>query len=574
MVAFTKKQKPTIIAVTDHSRLHHAVNRPKVSSSLNTIMHSNNVNDIGKILVIGDTSFAQETTEIANNLNASVIAVTDLRHALKYLRIITIELCLVDIDFLQADAVTVIDTLTQKEPETVVVSVATTNSLKRAVATLRAGAFDILQRPLIETELVDILNQTSKYRYHQYIGKLCSAIHDVFSAEREHLPEFIVKNAAFVMNADEASLLLPDGEGRLYVAHSTNPHAIQTAGQSIPMDSCVAGRIATKRTPVVLNGGLNGDLRFNNIPQANRPLSSIVYPLFRGVSLVGVLTLNRRPAHRPFIQRDLDRADLLAHQVAIALDNLRRIHTMAGASRLGAVGQLAAGMVHEINNPLSCILANLELVRYELDHINNDNEDNNYQSDKNTLENIKQMIASAENGASRIMEIARDVRLISRSEKTDSSVFDLGDAVRSALRIAGAQMRCTAAIELDLAPNLSISANPGQIAEVVLHLLMNAEEAMRAPTCTKRELKIKAQRNDNQVLLHIIDTGPGILPTSLSRVFEPFFTTKANDGHTGLGLSICREIIQQHNGALHVTSNSDNGTEFTIMLPFISSSEP
>ena len=514
------------------------------------------------LLVVGNRTFGQEILEAANGLHATTLIAEDAQSALQRVRSVPVDLCVIDVDTIGDGIHDIAIALKQQSPDTELILAASPGFAALAVAALRAGATDIVQRPVAGAELCDSVRRAVDRQRRKFTAALYGVTSAVFGAERDVLPELIVDSAARVMGADEASLLLPDGEGRLYVAHTTNPNAVAATGRTVQMSACIAGRIAATGQPAVLTGALDGEERFADLPHSSHPASSIVYPLITGETLTGVLTLNRGPTRPVFVQNDIERAGLLAGQVALALDNFRLVRTVAGAARLGAVGQLAAGMVHEINNPLACVLANLELARVELGDPALGPENRSLKP-----EAIQQSLLGAERGALRIMEIVRDVRLISRSDETAPSVFDLGDAVRSALRIAGAQLRRTAELQLELAPELAIEGNPGQISQVILHLVINAEEAMRSPQCERRQLSVRSWRDGANAMLQVGDTGPGIAENSLARIFQPFFTTKGSDGHVGLGLSMSREIVSRHGGTLHVASTLGRGATFTVIIP-------
>ncbi len=515
-----------------------------------------------RFLAVGSPSFAKEVVTVGIHLGSVTLVAEDAKSALCWLRATAVELCLVDADTFGAGLSDIIEALRREAAECEIAVASSTELAATAVAALRSGAVDVLLRPLVTFDVKDVLARGAERQRRRFAASLHNATSNVFGAEREALPSLVVEAAAAIMQADDASLLLPDGEGNLYLAHSTNPEAMKTRGKSMPMDSCIAGRVATLRRPVVLLGAFEGDAKFASLPRSGRPASSLVYPLLRGKALAGVLTLNRGPARPVFVDDDIERATLLAMQVALALDNLRLVHTVAGGARLAAVGELAAGLVHEITNPLSCVLANLELARAELLSLEVVDGDGATRRDA-----ISQLLDDTFRGVDRIMELVRDVRLLSRSDERHLSVFDLGDAVRSALRVARASLHDTLEVNLDLAPELFVEGNPGQLSQAIYHLLANAEQAMRVAKSSPRLIELRAFQEGERVILEVRDSGPGIPASRLGAIFEAFVTTKAELGHVGLGLTMSREIVARHGGTLHASCGQGGGAIFTIDLP-------
>ena len=230
---------------------------------------------------------------------------------------------------------------------------------------------------------------------------------------------------------------------------------------------------------------------------------------------------------------------------------------LVATERLAALGQLAAGVAHEINNPLSFVVNNLGYVRHQLVAL--------VQQDP-ALERLVGPLAEAEDGAMRIGEIVRDIRTVSRSDNNGQARrFEVNAAIRSATRISGEQIKRRAHLEVDLGPNLWIMGSPGRITQVFINLLVNAADACQGrPGCV---IRIVSQCVGNDIVISVHDSGAGIPAENLTRIFEPFFTTKAEGVGTGLGLSICRDIVSQHGGGISVTSVLSEGTRFTMRFP-------
>ncbi|RKG82955.1 HAMP domain-containing protein [Corallococcus exercitus] len=222
------------------------------------------------------------------------------------------------------------------------------------------------------------------------------------------------------------------------------------------------------------------------------------------------------------------------------------------AQKLAAVGQLGAGVAHEINNPLAGILGNVQLLL--LDRAADD-------TDFETLRKIEQ-------SAKRCKEITQNLlRFSQQRERPDLRPVDLNAVVRDALSLTENQTRGEG---IDLVTELSadvprVKADPGHLSQVVLALLSNARTAMMK-TPVKR-LTLRTGERDGMCILEVEDTGKGIAENIRPRIFEPFFTTKDVWSNVGLGLSVAWRIITEAGGTLEVRSEAGQGARFTIVLP-------
>lgn len=223
-------------------------------------------------------------------------------------------------------------------------------------------------------------------------------------------------------------------------------------------------------------------------------------------------------------------------------------------SKLAAMGQLGAGVAHELNNPLTGILGYTQLLLHE--HPSGD-------GDHEALRNI-------ESAAKRCREITMNLLRFSEGGLHGPVATSINDVVNNVLSVAQngfAAGKIT--IEVALAHNLArVVADPGQIALVLLHMLNNARTAM-AQGGTIR-VATQASAEEGGVQITVADTGEGIAPEAISRIFDPFFTTKREWTATGLGLSVAYRIVQDHGGRIDVTSNLGQGTTFEVFLPRVS----
>lgn len=382
------------------------------------------------------------------------------------------------------------------------------------------------------------------------------------------------------MGADDVSLMLTDAENRLYIAHSHGLSPEIQAEVRLALGERVAGRIAATGDPALLTNGIENDPRFPDVTSTGRVRSSIVYPLVAGDRLVGVLNINRVLNRRPFRKQDLERAGVLSSQILLALENARLVRQMVASDRLASVGQLAAGVAHEINNPVAYVLATHSFLREQLAPLRNLDERFQSGADAGTLraaweaagghaffEEFGQALDEIGDGAIRIRDIVRDMRSLARSDDGKAVLVDINEVVRSALRVASAEVRHRAVVTSHLEKDVEVRGDAGRLSQVFINLLVNAAQAIGEQPSRRGEVTISSERQGDSILVRVSDNGPGIQPEHLPRIFETFFTTKGPTSGTGLGLSISREIIRSHGGEMRVESVPGQGATFTVKLP-------
>jgi PAS domain S-box-containing protein len=236
-------------------------------------------------------------------------------------------------------------------------------------------------------------------------------------------------------------------------------------------------------------------------------------------------------------------------------EEVEREKSLRRAERLASVGTLIGGVAHELNNPLHAIrnFADLMLM------------DARNGPDQEALEIIRRE-------ADRAARVVSDLRLIARSsqeERTERVGVDVNDVVRYVVKLRRYSL-VTNNVTLvgDLAEDLPpVLADRAEIEQVVLNLVINAEQAMVGQHEGARQLILRTRRTPGGASIHVVDTGPGIAPHHLERIFDPFFTTKDPGEGTGLGLALVHNIVTEHQGQIHVESELGKGTAFRIDLP-------
>jgi PAS domain S-box-containing protein len=228
------------------------------------------------------------------------------------------------------------------------------------------------------------------------------------------------------------------------------------------------------------------------------------------------------------------------------------------AERMASIGTLAAGVGHEINNPLTYIVLNLTLIDRELRALD---------MPPTTRERIAHMIDQARFGTDRVSRIVRDLQALTRVPEERVAKVDLRGALTRCLEIADHQIRHRARVILELGDVPAVRGSEGRIVQLFLNLLVNAAQAIAVGSADTNWIKLAMSTNGDRVVVVISDSGVGIEPDALGRIFDPFYTTKQVGEGTGLGLAICRSIVAAMGGEIDVDSTPGQGTSFRVLLP-------
>ena len=232
------------------------------------------------------------------------------------------------------------------------------------------------------------------------------------------------------------------------------------------------------------------------------------------------------------------------------------------SDRMASVGILAAGVAHEINNPLAAILTNLELAVQEVDELVK------ARPESARLRELLNEISDSRESAERIRSIVRDLKVLSRSEEETCSPVDVHRVLESSVKIAWNEIRHRARLVKDFQPVPPVLANQSRLGQVFLNLIVNAAQAIPEGKVDKNEIRVRTSLGrGGRVLIEVSDTGSGMESAVLKRLFTPFFTTKAMGAGTGLGLSICHRIITALGGDITVESALGVGSTFRVQLP-------
>lgn len=295
-------------------------------------------------------------------------------------------------------------------------------------------------------------------------------------------------------------------------------------------------------------------------------------PIILSGRVLGVLYVDHRLATGAFDRHTQALLEALASQAAVALENsllverLKEMHEhsmerarrelaetqaqLMQSSKMAAVGQLAAGVAHEINNPLGALSLNLSGMRKQLgDHP------------------AALRLNVCEGAINRCKTIVSRLLTFSQKKPQEKKLVWLNETLNTTLDLAEADLRrCEIRVNREIGPDLQSRFEPTELSQVLLNLLLNARDALMARP-HERTLWLRSACQDGQARVEVVDNGAGMTPEVQARMFEPFFTTKPLGQGVGLGLSVCYQLVQQNGGQLTAESKPGQGTRFVITFP-------
>jgi signal transduction histidine kinase len=247
------------------------------------------------------------------------------------------------------------------------------------------------------------------------------------------------------------------------------------------------------------------------------------------------------------------------------------------SDRMASVGMLAAGVAHEINNPLSVVLGCVQAIAKDVHQLARGLETLEGETGpataarlvrlRSTAASVADALRDADEAGERVRTIVRDLRVFSRSEGEVREAVDVHGVLESSLRMARNEIRHRASVVRRFGDVPRVYANEARLGQVFLNLIVNAAQAIPEGSTDQNTITITTRRQDDRVAVEVTDTGAGIAPEVLPRIFDVFFTTKASGVGTGLGLAICDRILTAMDARIEAESRLGAGTTFRVILP-------
>ncbi len=262
---------------------------------------------------------------------------------------------------------------------------------------------------------------------------------------------------------------------------------------------------------------------------------------------------------------------------------------LAHSEKMATLGALAAGIAHELNNPIGFVKNNmvmleeylkvlLPVLRKRVSPTTGDHGDRSQTPPLTVegedlpaiLDDIEPLMQDALDGAVRLEEIVIGLRRFARADSPEGEPFNLNQCVADTLKVAWNELKYKAEVIQDLQDTPPLSGKPGEINQVILNLLVNAAQAIDEAG----HIDVTARIQGDTVQLEVCDDGEGIATEHMNKLFTPFFTTRAVGDGIGLGLAICHGIVQRHGGDIRVDSTPGAGSRFLVSLPIPSLAQP
>jgi len=514
------------------------------------------------VLIVDDEETVRSVcTRALTKAGYEPIGVATGQEALAAVKRESFDVFMIDVRMPDLDGPRVLSILREHDPDTPCLVLSAYADFDAAVACMRHGASDFIRKPFDISSMVMAVDRALASTHLKVDSALLAATQTIFSSlDSREIMGRVLSVMRTLLKAEGAALFLTTGE-----CHRLGPHddAPATTDWSVP--PVVRTKLLERRDPVVLQRDQPGDIELAELLAAGTgPV--LVQRLAIHERPVGLLVAGRRPGGRSFGDGDMRRAMLLCGHVALALengrlhsaveDNARRLEQaldrLVVAERIATSARLAAGLGHEISNPACAVLAYLELAREQLR--------------AGLAPEAADAVERASAGANAILDVCRSLRLLGSSPRP--MVTDLRQVLESAILLASYELRGRARVVLDLPPRpILILAEQAKLGQVFLNLLLNSAQAIPAGAAQDNQVVIRAESHGGDVTVRVEDSGKGVPPELIPLLFEPTVTTKTRGTGHGMGLAICRWILEEMGGSIRCLPETRRGATFEVRIP-------
>jgi len=438
--------------------------------------------------------------------------------------------------------------------------------------------------------LVDQLFDRDRAGYREAVRSISEAMVSMLSLSE--IGERLVLALTGSMGVERAMVLLLDEEARAFRPAARRGAWDDDAKEfALPLDHTIAKHLWMRRQELAradFDDTTDADTREVCWDVYDSLDVRLLVPILFGVDLLGVIAVGPKLSGERIGPDDRQLLRTLANQSAIAIENAQAFDEIAKlnetlearvdertrelrdtqaqlmqSEKMRSLGQLVAGVAHELNNPIGFVHANLQLldgfiarlVQAQLERGDVDK----------PRDAIQKLLLRSREGTERVKKIVQDLRTFSRMDQAELADADLNQELRRTLGLMEPRFKDGIRIATDLGELPSVRCYPAQLNQVFMNLVMNACDALP----TGGTVSVRTRTTPGGVELDFADDGPGIPPHVRERIFEPFFTTKPVGQGTGLGLSISHGIVERHGGRLTVDCPPEGGTVFRVELPLV-----
>jgi C4-dicarboxylate-specific signal transduction histidine kinase len=430
------------------------------------------------------------------------------------------------------------------------------NTSREDSAALRA-----LSRSELQKRVTDFAAQ--RLAISEVLRAIVSSPHDL-----QPVLQTIVDRAVHLCRAEAGAFRVVEEAGARLVA-STSRRAFMSAGFTAPMlyerDSFMCRLYESKSSVHILDF----DAELHRLGEADRVALAkagartvLIVPMLTNDELIGSIAIARMHIEA-FTEKEIELTTDFAAQAAIALEITRRERQLrklqmelAHTNRVVTMGELTASITHEVNQPIAAARNNVIAALHFLDRNPAD------------LRQVREALVAAASDTDRAGVIVGRMRALMQKAPPRQDSVDMNEAVREVIELVrGEALKNGVSVKTEFTKGLPIiTGDRVQLQQVVLNLILNALQAMGTGGEGARQVLIATSRTDlNDLSIGVQDSGPGLSPEALSRLFEPFYTTKANG--MGMGLVICRSIVENHGGRLWAAACQPHGALFQFIIP-------
>jgi signal transduction histidine kinase len=400
-------------------------------------------------------------------------------------------------------------------------------------------------------EFIDKVFFRGKYDYQKTLKELSLVARSI--AGLDELLDKVLTAIVSVIKLNNASVYVLDKRGGKYFARKTIGVDIKRA---LPENDDIIKYLASRKEAVMYDevskvpGNISGFMKEIG--------AAIIFPIITKDELVGFLCLGEKLSGEVYSDEDIDLLTTLCNQMGVSIENamlyedaLEAQKKLYQADKLATVGALAAGLAHEIKNPIAAIKGFSQVIGKAVE-----------ENDAEAIKDFKDVVPRQ---LDRINEIVEKLLTLSRPPKLEKKKIDINVLLNEIVRLVEKQaLKQRVEIVKSFEDLPQTLADPEQLTQAFLNLILNAIQSM--PDGGQIEIRTKFMGTD-RIVVEIIDNGMGIPKEKRSKIFDPFYTTKA--GGSGLGLSVTQKIIIDHHGKIEVDSEVGKGTAFTVVLPIV-----
>ncbi len=525
------------------------------------------------LLVVDDESSVRNLLcEGLQRQGYRVTAAEDGREAIEKIKKGKFDLVITDVMMPSMNGIEMLEAIKGLHPTLEVILTSGNGQIETAVSAMKKGAYDFVKKPLHMEELYALVEKALQKTELKTLLGLYESSKAIFSTLKlQETLEAVMDLIQKVLQADEGSLMLLNEENKLYIASSRGTYT-EAKAQMLKIGERVAGRAALDDRPFLIHGGLEQHPEFQGLKGNARIHSAIVFPLRCQDQILGVLNLNRTSQGKNFTEADLLNVSIFASHVSQAILNAKlyqeleaKIHEVEKRYRrleeskdkllqfekMASIGRLAAGIAHEINNPLTAVIGYTQLLK-------------DYGGLQGEAAHYLQVVAEE---SERCSKITQSLLAFARRRKIELKSVQPSQVLEEALGLVAYEIR-KGDIQVEkkiLSQCPVLQADADQLKEVFVHILSNACHALeeiQAP----RKIMIEASIENASLRISFANNGPPFQEDHLDKIFDPFFTTKEIGRGMGLGLSLCYGILQQHGGRIFAHNRPQGGVAFVIEL--------